>query len=64
MNVARLTIMVLTVHDEKPLRGGSIAETLAATLERRGYAATAINLRLEGQQVAKMLQDAAIGEGA
>jgi nucleotide-binding universal stress UspA family protein len=57
-------VTVLAVQDEKPLSGSGIAETLSASLERRGYAATAVNLRLDGQSIATVLQDAAIREGA
>lgn len=57
-------VTVLTVQDEKPLSGAGVAETLAASLELRGCAARAINLRVDDQPIAKVLQDAAIGEGA
>ena len=53
-------ITVLTVQDEKALASAGIAETLVASLELRGYDATAVNLRLEGQPIAQVLQDAAI----
>ncbi|MCZ0963423.1 universal stress protein [Paracoccus benzoatiresistens] len=57
-------ITVLTVQDEKALSSSGIAETLAASLELRGYVAKAMSLRLEGRSIAKALQDAAIEEGA
>ncbi|MCB6179054.1 universal stress protein [Rhodobacter sp. Har01] len=57
-------VTVLTVQDEKALSGSGIAETLAASLELRGYAARAVNLKLGGKTIAEALQDAAIGEGA
>lgn len=53
-------ITVLTVQDEKALSGAGVAETLVASLELRGYEARAVNLRLEGQPIAQVLQDAAI----
>lgn len=57
-------VTVLTVVDEKALRGSEIAETLAASLDLRGYAATTRNLTLGGRTIAERLQDAAISEGA
>lgn len=57
-------VTVLTVQDEKPLSGSGIAESLAASLELRGYAATAQNLKLGRKTIAEALQDVAIGEGA
>jgi len=57
-------VTVLTVQDEKPLSGSGIAETLAASLELRGYAAKAQNLKLGRKTIAEALQDVAISEGA
>lgn len=57
-------VTVLTVQDEKQLSGPGIAETLAAALDRRGYAARAVNLSLAGKSISTALQTAAITEGA
>ena len=53
----------MTVQGEKALGGSSIAQTLAASLERRGYSAKAVNITLDGQTIAKALQDTALSEG-
>lgn len=57
-------VSVLTVQDEKALRGTGIAQTLATSLERRGYAASAVDIKLDGRNIARALQDAAIDAGA
>lgn len=57
-------VTVLTVNDEKRLSGVGIAETLAKSLEARGFAAKAVTLGLEGKSVARTLQDGAIREDA
>lgn len=57
-------VSVLTVQDEKELSGTNIADTLVASLGLRGFSAKAVNLRLEGAPIAKVLQDTAIGDGA
>ena len=57
-------ISVVTVQGEKSLSGSSLAQTLRASLERRGYNAMASNITLEGRTIAKALQDAALSEGA
>lgn len=57
-------ISVLTVQDDKLLGGPAMAQTLAAALERRGYAARAVNITLAGRPIATALQDAAVTEGA
>lgn len=57
-------ISVLTVEGDKSLSGSSVAQTLAASLERRGYAAKAVNITLDGRTIATALQDAALSEGA
>lgn len=57
-------VTVLTVQDEKVLSDTGVAETLAASLGLRGFAARAVNLRLDGKPIANVLQDAAISEGA
>jgi nucleotide-binding universal stress UspA family protein len=55
---------VVTVQGEKALSGPGIAQTLTASLERRGYSARAVNITLEGRTIAKALQDTALSEGA
>ncbi len=57
-------VTVVTVQDEKTLGGSSIAQTLATSLERRGYTANAINITLDGRTIANALQDTALSEGA
>lgn len=57
-------VSVVTVQNEKSLGGSALAQILAASLERRGYTATAVNLTLDGRTIAKALQDAALSEGA
>jgi nucleotide-binding universal stress UspA family protein len=57
-------VSVVTVQGEKSLSGSSLAQTLTASLERRGYTANTVNITLEGRTIAKALQDAALSEGA
>lgn len=57
-------VSVVTVQGEKSLSGSGIAHTLAASLERRGYSANAVNISLEGRTIATALQDGSIAEGA
>ena len=57
-------ISVVTVQGEKALSGPGIAQTLTASLERRGYTANAVNIMLDGKTIAKALQDTALSEGA
>ena len=57
-------VSVITVQGEKSLSGSGVAQTLAASLERRGYAAKAVNITLMGRSIAEALQDAALSEGA
>ncbi len=57
-------ISVVTVQGEKSLTGSNIAQTLAASLERRGYTASALNITLDGRPIAMALQDTALSEGA
>jgi nucleotide-binding universal stress UspA family protein len=57
-------VSVVTVQGEKSLSGSSMAQTLTASLERRGYTANTVNITLEGRTIAKALQDAALSEGA
>jgi nucleotide-binding universal stress UspA family protein len=57
-------VSVVTVQGEKSLSGSSLAPTLTASLERRGYNAKAVNVALEGRTIAKALQDTALSEGA
>ena len=57
-------VSVVTVQGEKALEGSSIAQTLAGSLERRGYIAHAVNVTLDGRTIAEALQDTALAEGA
>lgn len=57
-------VSVVTVQDEKSLSGSGLAHMLAASLERRGYAANAVNIALDGRTIAQALQDTALSEGA
>ncbi len=57
-------ISVLTVQDEKSLGSANLAQTLAASLERRGYSAKAVDLHLAGKSISAALQDGALAEGA
>jgi nucleotide-binding universal stress UspA family protein len=56
-------ISVVTVQDEKLLSGSGIAQTLAASLQRRGYAAEPVNITLDGRTIATALQDLALSAG-
>ena len=57
-------VSVVTAQGEKSLGGSGIAQTLAASLERRGYTANAVNITLDDRTIAKALQDTALSEGA
>ncbi len=57
-------VSVVTVRGEKPLAGSSLAQNLAASLERRGYSAKAVDIALQGGTIAEALQDAALSQGA
>ena len=57
-------ITVLTVQDEKPLAGPGIAQMLASSLEKRGFAAQAQEIALGDRAIAAALQDAALDAGA
>lgn len=57
-------LSVLTVQDEKALSRSGIAQTLAASLELRGYPARAVDVTLDGRTIAAALQDSAQKEGA
>lgn len=57
-------VSVMTVQDEKALNGSELAETLASSLDQRGYNAKAVDLMLDGRSIATALQDTALAEGA
>jgi nucleotide-binding universal stress UspA family protein len=57
-------VTVVTVQGEKALGASGIAQTLAAALERRGYAAKAVTVSLDGRPIATALQEAALASGA
>ena len=60
----RTRITVFTVADEKPLGELGVAETLAASLERRGVQAHAVVINAAGSPIATVLQDHAREIGA
>jgi len=59
-------VSVLTVKDEKNLASSTLAESLAASLERRGFKAKpcSITIGIGGRTIAEALQEAALIEGA
>jgi nucleotide-binding universal stress UspA family protein len=62
-------VTVVTVQGEKPLGDKQLgalglAEALVASLERRGYAAKAANIGLDGRPIATALQETALSSGA
>ena len=57
-------ISVLTVQDEKPLRGSDLAGALASSLEKRGFAATPLEITLGKRTIAEALQDTALANSA
>lgn len=57
-------VSVVTAHDEKALNGNGLAQTLASSLDLRGYQANAVDLTLDGRSIATALQEAALAEGA
>jgi nucleotide-binding universal stress UspA family protein len=57
-------VSVITVKGEKSLGDAGIAQTLASSLERRGYTAKAVDITLKDRTIAETLQDAALSEGA
>lgn len=58
------TVSVVTVEGEKSLGVSGLAQTLTASLERRGYAARAVSASLDCRGIAKALQETALSEGA
>lgn len=56
-------VSVLTIKDEKPLTGPDVAETLATSLERRGFKAKPHSIALGDNTIAEALQRAALAEG-
>lgn len=57
-------VTVLTVHGEKDLRKAELSHSLATALQARGYQAAALDLPLNGQAIADVLQQAAVTAGA
>lgn len=57
-------VSVLTIADEKPLKGSNLAETLASALARRGIDARPLNATLGKKTIAEALQYAALSHGA
>jgi len=57
-------LSVLTVQGEKPLGAPDLAGVLAASLEKRGFNATPLEITLGERPIAKALQDTALSEGA
>ena len=59
-----ICISVITVQDEKPLAGPSIAQTLALALSKRGFVAQALPVMLGSRSISQALQEEAIEAGA
>lgn len=57
-------VTVVTVQEEKTLNAEGGARTLVASLERRGYAAKAATISLDGRPIAVALQETALANGA
>lgn len=57
-------ISVLTVQDEKPLSGLDLAGALATSLEKRGFNAMPVAIKLGERLIADALQDIALSQGA
>ncbi len=57
-------VTVLTVQDEKHLDRQDLAGVLARSLQKRGLAAEARTVSLDGKSIANVLQTAAIDAGA
>ena len=57
-------LSVVTVQGEKALGSNGLAQKLAASLDRRGYTAEALDITLDGRPIATALQDAALSQGA
>jgi len=57
-------VSVLTVRDEKPLRGPDLAESLASWLQKRSVAAKAVDVALSKRPIADALQESALTAGA
>lgn len=56
-------VSVVTVQGEKALGGATMAQALVASLDRRGYSATAVTVPLDGRTIATALQEAALAAG-
>lgn len=56
-------VTVLTVRDEKPLAGASIASRLASSLGKRGITAHPIEIDLRDRTIAQALQETTLAEG-
>jgi nucleotide-binding universal stress UspA family protein len=57
-------ITVLTIQDEKPLRGSNLASSLASSLKKRGYDASPLDVTIGDHGIAQTLQDSAMEAGA
>jgi nucleotide-binding universal stress UspA family protein len=57
-------VSVLTVQGEKSLNRTGDGQRLAAALERRGYAAKAVDIAFDGRSIAVTLQETALSQGA
>ena len=57
-------ISVLTVRDEKPLKGPDLADDLASSLAKRGFDAKPVETTLDKRTIAEALQDTALSNGA
>jgi nucleotide-binding universal stress UspA family protein len=57
-------VSVLTIQDEKPLSGLDLAGALATSLEKRGFNAMPVAIKLGERLIADALQDTALSQGA
>lgn len=57
-------VSVVTVQGEKSVINSSMAQSLADSLNRRGYKAKAVETALDGRTIAGALQETALAEGA
>lgn len=57
-------ITIMTIQGEKPLSAPDLAGALAASLEKRGYSATALDINLDERSIAAALQESALHAGA
>jgi len=57
-------VSVLTIKDEKPMSDVDVAETLASSLEKRGFKVKSSSISIGDNGIAEALQKAALAEGS